>query len=76
MIDYSKSAHSIFINDILPIFCSYRYDLEEFPAMLYGVKTRAQSYDTWSKRVTEALSADQKNKKGLVKIYAVCTKAI
>lgn len=33
--------------------------------MLYGVKTRAQSYDTWAKRVTEALAADQKNKKGL-----------
>uniref|UniRef100_A0A669B098 [histone H3]-trimethyl-L-lysine(4) demethylase n=1 Tax=Oreochromis niloticus TaxID=8128 RepID=A0A669B098_ORENI len=43
----------------------YRYDLEEFPSMLYGVKTRAQSYDTWAKRVTEALAADQKNKKGL-----------
>ncbi|KAM3588026.1 uncharacterized protein V6R79_019360 [Siganus canaliculatus] len=47
----------------------YRYDLEEFPAMLYGVKTRAQSYDTWSKRVTEALAADQKNKKGLIFLY-------
>ncbi len=34
--------------------------------MLYGVKTRAQSYDTWSKRVTEALAADQKNKKGFI----------
>uniref|UniRef100_A0AAQ5Z887 [histone H3]-trimethyl-L-lysine(4) demethylase n=1 Tax=Amphiprion ocellaris TaxID=80972 RepID=A0AAQ5Z887_AMPOC len=34
----------------------YRYDLEEFPSMLYGVKTRAQSYDTWAKRVTEALA--------------------
>lgn len=33
--------------------------------MLYGVKTRAQSYDTWAKRVSEALAADQKNKKGL-----------
>lgn len=33
--------------------------------MLYGVKARAQSYDTWAKRVAEALSADQKNKKGL-----------
>lgn len=33
--------------------------------MLYGVKTRAQSYDTWAKRITEALAADQKNKKGL-----------
>lgn len=36
--------------------------------MLYGVKTRAQSYDTWSKRVTEALSADQKNKKDLIEL--------
>lgn len=44
--------------------------------MLYGVKTRAQSYDTWSKRVTEALSADQKNKKGLLKIHSACTKVI
>lgn len=76
MIDYPKSARSIFINDIFTICCSYRYDLEEFPAMLYGVKTRAQSYDTWSKRVTEALSADQKNKKGLEEIYAIYTKTI
>uniref|UniRef100_A0A8D0ARF1 [histone H3]-trimethyl-L-lysine(4) demethylase n=1 Tax=Sander lucioperca TaxID=283035 RepID=A0A8D0ARF1_SANLU len=46
----------------------YRYDLEEFPSMLYGVKTRAQSYDTWAKRVTEALAADQKNKKDLIEL--------
>ncbi|KAG7320299.1 hypothetical protein KOW79_016152 [Hemibagrus wyckioides] len=46
----------------------YRYDLEEFPAMLYGVKSRAQSYDTWAKRVSEALSADQKNKKDLIEL--------
>uniref|UniRef100_A0A665WRX4 [histone H3]-trimethyl-L-lysine(4) demethylase n=1 Tax=Echeneis naucrates TaxID=173247 RepID=A0A665WRX4_ECHNA len=46
--------------------CLYRYDLEEFPSMLYGVKTRAQSYDTWAKRVTEALAADQKTKKGFI----------
>lgn len=32
--------------------------------MLYGVKSRAQSYDTWAKRVTEALAADNKSKKG------------
>lgn len=37
--------------------------------MLYGVKTRAQSYDAWIKRVTEALAADQKNKKGLYIVY-------
>uniref|UniRef100_A0A8C7ZS58 [histone H3]-trimethyl-L-lysine(4) demethylase n=1 Tax=Oryzias sinensis TaxID=183150 RepID=A0A8C7ZS58_9TELE len=46
----------------------YRYDLEEFPSMLYGVKARAQSYDTWAKRVAEALSADQKNKKDLIEL--------
>uniref|UniRef100_A0A672IS35 [histone H3]-trimethyl-L-lysine(4) demethylase n=1 Tax=Salarias fasciatus TaxID=181472 RepID=A0A672IS35_SALFA len=46
----------------------YRYDLEEFPSMLYGVKTRAQSYDTWGKRVNEALAADQKNKKDLIEL--------
>uniref|UniRef100_A0A3B4A8I7 [histone H3]-trimethyl-L-lysine(4) demethylase n=1 Tax=Periophthalmus magnuspinnatus TaxID=409849 RepID=A0A3B4A8I7_9GOBI len=46
----------------------YRYDLEEFPNMLYGVKMRAQSYDTWAKRVTEALGADQKNKKDLIEL--------
>ncbi|KAL0962770.1 hypothetical protein UPYG_G00345120 [Umbra pygmaea] len=46
----------------------YRYDLEEFPSMLYGVKSRAQSYDTWAKRVTEALGADHKNKKDLIEL--------
>nr|XP_057932803.1 lysine-specific demethylase 5A isoform X2 [Doryrhamphus excisus] len=46
----------------------YRYDLEEFPTMLYGVKNRAQSYDTWAKRVNEAFAADQKNKKDLIEL--------
>uniref|UniRef100_A0AAR2LPF8 [histone H3]-trimethyl-L-lysine(4) demethylase n=1 Tax=Pygocentrus nattereri TaxID=42514 RepID=A0AAR2LPF8_PYGNA len=46
----------------------YRYDREEFPAMLYGVKSRAQSYETWAKRVTEALAADHKNKKDLIEL--------
>ncbi|XP_036433283.1 lysine-specific demethylase 5A isoform X1 [Colossoma macropomum] len=46
----------------------YRYDQEEFPAMLYGVKSRAQSYETWAKRVTEALAADHKNKKDLIEL--------
>lgn len=50
----------------------YRYDLEEFPSMLFGVKGRAQSYDTWSKRVTEALAADQKSKKGFVSHIYTC----
>ncbi|XP_031438860.1 lysine-specific demethylase 5A isoform X2 [Clupea harengus] len=46
----------------------YRYDLEEFPSMLYGVKSRAQSYDTWAKRVSEALAADHKSKKDLIEL--------
>lgn len=41
--------------------------------MLHGVKTRAQSYDTWAKRVTEALAADQKNKKGFTNYHEICT---
>uniref|UniRef100_A0AAR2JSN8 [histone H3]-trimethyl-L-lysine(4) demethylase n=1 Tax=Pygocentrus nattereri TaxID=42514 RepID=A0AAR2JSN8_PYGNA len=45
-----------------------KYDREEFPAMLYGVKSRAQSYETWAKRVTEALAADHKNKKDLIEL--------
>uniref|UniRef100_A0AAY5EBW5 [histone H3]-trimethyl-L-lysine(4) demethylase n=1 Tax=Electrophorus electricus TaxID=8005 RepID=A0AAY5EBW5_ELEEL len=46
----------------------FRYDQEEFPAMLYGVKSRAQSYDTWAKRVSDAMGADHKNKKDLIEL--------
>ncbi|XP_051747348.1 lysine-specific demethylase 5A isoform X1 [Ctenopharyngodon idella] len=46
----------------------FRYDQDEFPVMLYGVKSRAQSYDTWAKRVTEALAADNKSKKDLIEL--------
>uniref|UniRef100_A0A672KQG7 [histone H3]-trimethyl-L-lysine(4) demethylase n=1 Tax=Sinocyclocheilus grahami TaxID=75366 RepID=A0A672KQG7_SINGR len=46
----------------------FRYDQDEFPAMLYGVKSRAQSYDTWAKRVTEALAADNKSKRDLIEL--------
>ncbi|XP_051976316.1 lysine-specific demethylase 5A-like [Xyrauchen texanus] len=46
----------------------YRYSQDEFPTMLFGVKSRAQSYDTWAKRVTEALAADIKSKKDLIEL--------
>ncbi|KAA0721560.1 Lysine-specific demethylase 5A [Triplophysa tibetana] len=46
----------------------YRYDQDEFPTMLYGVKSRAQSYDTWAKRVTEALAGHNKSKKDLIEL--------
>ncbi|XP_077325079.1 lysine-specific demethylase 5A isoform X5 [Lithobates pipiens] len=46
----------------------YRYSLEEFPALLYGVKSRAQSYDTWVSRVTEALTASLSHKKDIIEL--------
>lgn len=46
----------------------YRYPLEDLPSLLYGVKVRAQSYDTWVSRVTEALSANLNHKKGQISI--------
>ncbi|XDC54172.1 hypothetical protein R6Z07M_005354 [Ovis aries] len=46
----------------------YRYPLEDLPSLLYGVKVRAQSYDTWVSRVTEALSANFSHKKDLIEL--------
>uniref|UniRef100_G3T4L2 [histone H3]-trimethyl-L-lysine(4) demethylase n=1 Tax=Loxodonta africana TaxID=9785 RepID=G3T4L2_LOXAF len=46
----------------------YRYPLEDLPSLLYGVKVRAQSYDTWVNRVTEALSASFNHKKDLIEL--------
>lgn len=48
----------------ISVFFRYRYPLEDLPSLLYGVKVRAQSYDTWVSRVTEALSANFNHKKG------------
>ncbi|XP_064417731.1 lysine-specific demethylase 5A [Latimeria chalumnae] len=46
----------------------YRYSDDDLPCMLYGVKARAQSYDTWTNRVIEALEADQNHKKDLIEL--------
>ncbi|PKU36570.1 lysine-specific demethylase 5a isoform x2 [Limosa lapponica baueri] len=46
----------------------YRYPLEDLPSLLYGVKVRAQSYDTWVSRVTEALSANLNHKKDVIEL--------
>ncbi|KAK7826285.1 hypothetical protein U0070_021299 [Myodes glareolus] len=46
----------------------YRYPLEDLPSLLCGVKVRAQSYDTWVSRVTEALSASFNHKKDLIEL--------
>ena len=39
------------------LFLRYRYTLDELASMLQGLKTRAESSDTWSVRVREALQA-------------------
>lgn len=46
----------------------YRYSLEDFPTLLYGVKLRAQSYDTWVNRVTDALTASLNHKKDIIEL--------
>ncbi|KAK7149111.1 hypothetical protein R3I94_008654 [Phoxinus phoxinus] len=46
----------------------FRYHQDEFPVMLYGVKSRAQCYDTWARRVSEALAADSRSKKDLIEL--------
>ncbi|XP_051885894.1 lysine-specific demethylase 5A isoform X2 [Pristis pectinata] len=48
----------------------YRYTLDELPSMLYGVKERAQSYDTWVSKVGEALEAELNHKKDLCELKA------
>lgn len=42
----------------------YRYTLDELPAMMYRLKTRAECYDNWNKAVKEALDASDENKLG------------
>ncbi|XP_075458456.1 lysine-specific demethylase 5A isoform X2 [Ascaphus truei] len=46
----------------------YRYSLEDLPSLLHGVKSRAQSYDTWVSRATEALSASLNHKKDVIEL--------
>uniref|UniRef100_A0A4W3GP16 [histone H3]-trimethyl-L-lysine(4) demethylase n=2 Tax=Callorhinchus milii TaxID=7868 RepID=A0A4W3GP16_CALMI len=48
----------------------YRYTLEELPSLLYGVKSRAQTYDTWASKVREALEAEFNHKKDLCELKA------
>ncbi|TRY84045.1 hypothetical protein DNTS_021075 [Danionella cerebrum] len=53
----------------------FRYDQEEYSAMLSGVQSRAQSYEFWAKRVTEALDPDTKNKKDLLELQVLVEEA-
>ncbi|KAM8973595.1 lysine-specific demethylase 5A isoform 2-T2 [Pelodytes ibericus] len=46
----------------------FRYSLEDFPLLLHGVKSRAQSYDTWVNRVNESLTASLNHKKDIIEL--------
>ncbi|XP_054718406.1 lysine-specific demethylase 5A-like [Uloborus diversus] len=43
----------------------YRYTLDELPTMLHRLKVRAESFDTWSTKVKNALNAPLKSKLSL-----------
>lgn len=46
----------------------YRYPLEDLPLLLQGVRSRAQSYETWVTRATEALTANLNHKKDVIEL--------
>lgn len=46
------------------LLCRYRYTLDELLAMLYRLKVRAESFDSWANRVKEALEQEEGNKIG------------
>ncbi|KAJ1166012.1 hypothetical protein NDU88_006424 [Pleurodeles waltl] len=46
----------------------YRYPLEDLPLLLQGVRSRAQSYETWVNRATEALTANLNHKKDVIEL--------
>ncbi|XP_078529835.1 lysine-specific demethylase 5A isoform X2 [Lissotriton helveticus] len=46
----------------------YRYPPEDLPLLLQGVRSRAQSYETWVTRATEALTANLNHKKDVIEL--------
>ncbi|TSL97329.1 Lysine-specific demethylase 5C [Bagarius yarrelli] len=44
------------------LYLRYRYTLDELLAMLYRLKVRAESFDSWANRVKEALEQEEGNK--------------
>ncbi|KAG8438493.1 hypothetical protein GDO86_004891 [Hymenochirus boettgeri] len=53
----------------------YRYSLEDLPTLLYGVKSRAQSYESWVIRVTDTLSATLNHKKDVIELKVMMEEA-
>lgn len=50
----------------------YRYTLDELLAMLYRLKVRAESFDSWANRVKEALEQEEGNKIGQQDSFVYC----
>ncbi|XP_053574799.1 lysine-specific demethylase 5A isoform X2 [Bombina bombina] len=46
----------------------FRYSVEDLPSLLHGVKSRAQSYELWVSRATEALTASLNHKKDIIEL--------
>ncbi|XP_006002433.1 lysine-specific demethylase 5C isoform X2 [Latimeria chalumnae] len=57
-------------------YLRYRYTLDELPTMLYKLKFRAESFDTWADKVKIALEVEDGRKRGLEELKALECEAI
>ncbi|KAM9475520.1 lysine-specific demethylase 5C isoform 1-T1 [Clarias gariepinus] len=53
------------------LYLRYRYTLDELLAMLYRLKVRAESFDSWANRVKEALEQEEGNKIDIKNLVAL-----
>ncbi|XP_066436729.1 lysine-specific demethylase 5C isoform X3 [Eleutherodactylus coqui] len=56
-------------------YLRYRYTLDELPAMLYKLKIRAESFDTWANKVRQALELQNGAKIELEQLQALAKEA-
>ncbi|XP_056394986.1 lysine-specific demethylase 5C isoform X1 [Hyla sarda] len=56
-------------------YLRYRYTLDELPAMLYKLKIRAESFDTWANKVRRALELQNGAKIDLEQLQALAKEA-
>ncbi|XP_036596625.1 lysine-specific demethylase 5C-like isoform X2 [Trichosurus vulpecula] len=56
-------------------YLRYRYTLDELPAMLHKLKTRAESFDTWASKVRGALELEDGRKRSLEELRALESEA-
>ncbi|XP_052027969.1 lysine-specific demethylase 5D isoform X4 [Apodemus sylvaticus] len=56
-------------------YLRYRYTLDELPAMLQKLKTRAESFDNWANKVQAALEVEDGRKRSLEELRALESEA-